>query len=460
MWLAGYVLARCGRGDSPPDWLGARSWKGAYQLFYDVLAQGRSPRTFANSLKNCRDTFDPFVGSQARTGWRDARHEPPAQLPSQAASILRLWKDRSEPELQAAVQPLLNGAVPGSEGRDPGSAPRGRVTLLTDEKAIASTFGIWLQKVTKGAVRRSPNIWWLPGVSLSVRGSALRGSSLSREERRAARSCELNPCGGGGGEDRLSGIGRDQAGRLWLMRQGRLKPHGREHREVTEKEFRLATGLAPVPVLPAKGTSGRDWYPVCRIDAQPAEVIAATTLFVARCDLARAYKSGDVFGPQLAREKAVLAGDEIMGFLKRKARPSAAETRILKKHAEVWNALRDALKRRKLRFEKPRPAPGYEVDGVIRLKEPVLVEIKTAVTAADVYEAVGQLTLYRHLLWPHAAHRQLLVVPDAPSAPLAAALKDLNFHVCRYRRATAKGRGSGRIVFEDILFSLCRSGSG
>ena len=101
-----------------------------------------------------------------------------------------------------------------------------------------------------------------------------------------------------------------------------------------------------------------------------------------------------------------------------------------------------------------RPAPGFEVDGVISVSpRPVLVEIKTAFSAATVYTAVGQLMLYRRMLCSDGSHRLALVLPRAPSAPLGKALTALGFLVCVYRRVK-NDAGSDSIVFDDTLRRL------
>lgn len=110
MQLVAYALARCGDReggvDRPPAWLEVDSWREAYGRFYSVLGDGRTLRSFANSLKNARDAFDAHVDS-SRIGWVDrdpVRNRGPDTM---VGRMLGDWGQRSDAELQAAVLAVL-----------------------------------------------------------------------------------------------------------------------------------------------------------------------------------------------------------------------------------------------------------------------------------------------------------------------------------------------------------------
>jgi 5-methylcytosine-specific restriction enzyme A len=108
MWIVGYFLSRFGtridgKAPSPPSKLQVKEWNRAYAIFYRSLGDGRTLGSFANSLKNARDSFDAHVSS-GRVGWRrDGETREPAQLPNSAAKIIRQWGDRSEGEIWTLV---------------------------------------------------------------------------------------------------------------------------------------------------------------------------------------------------------------------------------------------------------------------------------------------------------------------------------------------------------------------
>lgn len=104
--LTALFLSRCGRKVEggkpfPPPQLGTDNWAVAYAAFFDQLADGRTLRSFHNSLKATRDQFDSHVDS-GRRGWLvDGKPKP---LPNLDASILEEWRDRTSDELWAAVR--------------------------------------------------------------------------------------------------------------------------------------------------------------------------------------------------------------------------------------------------------------------------------------------------------------------------------------------------------------------
>lgn len=111
--LVGLFLPRYGRKDEgrtplPPAQLGTDSWREAYAAFFHLLADGRSLRSFQNSLKLTRDQFDSHVDS-GRRGFRvDGM---PSPLPKRDAEILGTWRSRSEDELWRAIRPFWESGV-------------------------------------------------------------------------------------------------------------------------------------------------------------------------------------------------------------------------------------------------------------------------------------------------------------------------------------------------------------
>lgn len=118
MWLVGYFLSRFGakaegRTASPPSRLNVAKWNRAYPMFYRALGDGRTLASFANSLKNARDSFDAHVSSD-RVGWRrDNETREPAQLPNLARRVIDLWGARTEDEVWAGVARFADMSAAG-----------------------------------------------------------------------------------------------------------------------------------------------------------------------------------------------------------------------------------------------------------------------------------------------------------------------------------------------------------
>ena len=450
MWLVAYAMARCGDSQGPPPWLGASSWGAVYDQFYPSLGDGRQPSTFAHSLKNARDTFDPYVDRPARVGWRAPDHSVPPPM-AIIQTILQAWGDRPDEALKVAVLAIRDG----SHSSPLEIAP---LVLLTSSAELEKAWDQWVKTIIADAEPAGERRWWHAGlklhVKLEVQAGRTQSVALSRHEGADRWTVELKPLSRPGNANLLSAIGRDEAGGLWLLRQGWLHPHTRSAPHIKDDLFRIGTGLTPTAVTVGSGPTDRKWYRVCSLEGPAANVLAATTLFVARCDLARRQHDAQPPSDDELRElQSLLAADETMGFLLRQARPAEGQRLIWKKHAEVFSALKACLGGVGLRLDKIRPAPGYEVDGVIPLDEPILVEIKTAISAADIYTAVGQLILYRRLMCPKDSHRLVLVLPKRPSVPLRRVLEELEFSICVYTRTETEG-DVAKVSFDEALSYL------
>jgi 5-methylcytosine-specific restriction protein A len=128
MILAGYYLARAGRRlpdggpPLPPAALRTDEWSRAYACFYGELGDGRTLRTFSNSLKNARDLFDGHVDS-GRVGWRETGPgRAPLPLTRDAQRVVDRWGSRSISDLWEAVQrfadPTVGSDVPAAVLKD------------------------------------------------------------------------------------------------------------------------------------------------------------------------------------------------------------------------------------------------------------------------------------------------------------------------------------------------------
>ena len=158
--LVGYYLSRCGERpqDTPPQppmELESTTWKQAYALFFRSLGGDRSPRQFANSLKNTRDSFDAHIES-SRVGWRqpDAARTPQT-LPARAETIFDSWKTRTDDDLWVAVSRFID-ARPRDRSRGvTESVPVDAATLTkSSEPLLQSGFGSQGGSSHRGSKRR------------------------------------------------------------------------------------------------------------------------------------------------------------------------------------------------------------------------------------------------------------------------------------------------------------------
>lgn len=226
---------------------------------------------------------------------------------------------------------------------------------------------------------------------------------------------EINVPGKHGDANSLSAAARDEQGRIWIIRQGRLHQNGSS--DVHWNQFNAVTSLAAASVRMSK-PRGRKWYRVAMLDVPADEVQRQTSAFVRHCALVRAHfgAPSEILDPAIA-EHPVGRPEIPYEYV-----VSATEEKTVQAiHAKVWQDLKQAFYLRGIDSWKPPSRDGYEVDLVVRGSSPMLIEIKTGATAADVYEGVGQLMLYPKIFSDLAGHRRVLMLPGGGPRP---ALKD------------------------------------
>ncbi len=124
---------------------------------------------------------------------------------------------------------------------------------------------------------------------------------------------------------------------------------------------------------------------------------------------------------------------------------------VLALHGYVWQALAEALGED---IDKPR-GNGFAADAITSASK-LLIEIKTGTSPQNIYEAVGQLTLYPYLIGLGAAYAPVLLVPDEPALKplLTAALHGAEIEVFSY--AVRNGGEEPEITFSDEFLQRCR----
>lgn len=210
----------------------------------------------------------------------------------------------------------------------------------------------------------------------------------------------------------------DGGGRTWVLHQGRMTV---SLARVKEGDFVAVTRLEPATVRFSDGSS-RPYHPVACMDDPAADVRSAVAEFVRNCALVR-LSAG--LSPKLAKALAAARQaehtltPEIGGSYETASRGSVIAHR---NHAVVWKALAAELKRRGLSHANTRVL-GLGPD-LFTTEDPLaLFEIKTRVDPADVFKAIGQLAVYKHIL--KMPFRKVLVVPAGMGEGMASTINAL-----------------------------------
>lgn len=111
-WIVGFFLSKFGnkvkgKRTAPPVELKTNSWKVAYKYFYKKFGNGKTLKTFENSLKNCRDTYDGHTSSSERIGWKDQKGNP-VKLQSLARSVFSQYSLLSREKIWIEISEMIS----------------------------------------------------------------------------------------------------------------------------------------------------------------------------------------------------------------------------------------------------------------------------------------------------------------------------------------------------------------
>jgi hypothetical protein len=247
-----------------------------------------------------------------------------------------------------------------------------------------------------------------------------------------------------------SAIAVDEKGRRYLVRQGDLHDNSASAR-IKGVAFAHRTGLEPIEMAVGRKKARKSWYVVACLDGNSSRVIRNNTVdFVRRCWNARTY--GETAGKDHDRLDLLFGKPERGGWFD--VDPTQTPRRVLRVQGYVYECLEQILKESDITLRKPRHAANYEVDGTIEtLQGSILLEIKTSISAADVYCGVGQLIIYPIILPDLAGHARILLLPDTPPKPLIEALNGCEIELHYY--AIKRGSKRAEAVFSSSFLQRC-----
>ncbi|MBD3831756.1 MAG: hypothetical protein IE910_00170 [Brevundimonas sp.] len=352
--------------------------------------------------------------------------------------------------------PAITAAELGKLLQGSAGEPGVRLQLLDSLAEIDTAWARWIEALGMGSRPLNGRKRWLLSETLMYRvspsGKRAGATDIELGVRPSGKpwTVEINAPRAPDDEMGLASVARSRDGRLFLIRQGLLGANSDSAGRINQEQFRTLSGLTPFAVSGGNAKSPRDWYVVAALDAPATDIRAQTGDFVQACARARARSRGasDIITPA----QPSFASPETGGVATRKAIPARPATEIVLAHGEVSLKLASLLEPAGMQLLKDRHEIGYAVDGTILAPGgPILLEIKTGTTAADVYEGVGQLMLYAQML-RLPVHKKVLLIPSVPSQPLVDAVTACGITLHSYR-LTVKG-SSALVEFTDDFLGL------
>jgi hypothetical protein len=319
------------------------------------------------------------------------------------------------------------------------------LTLLNDVQLVRGSFREWHEILRKGG-EQIGSATQLEGTDVRFRRIARHRENLHLDfwiGSSSSSAVQLNEPAAAGSENPGTTIAVNHKGKRFLVRQGDL--HGNPpSKRIKDAEFTRRTGLQPVSMSVAGSSARKRWHIVAALDGRSNAAIRNDTVeFVRRCWNAR------IFGKQAADDQDRLT--TLFGSAERGGwydiDPSLLPTRVLKVQGYVSECLEEVLAKSGIELRKPRHAANYEVDGTVDTPDgSVLIEIKTGVSAADVYCGVGQLTVYPIVLPNLVKHARILLLPGRPGPQLTKALDGCGVELHSYELTRGRRRATARFA--------------
>lgn len=325
------------------------------------------------------------------------------------------------------------------------------IELLTDQSECDKAFRDWAKTLINGSFEQSYG-WLIRGTSIAFTnyghgepGSISTQVMLGADIKSNSNIVKIvNPDASQGDKGKLTVVGRDEDGRIYLLREGWLKPN-KLSRDI-RSEFSSLSGINPVPLMTKNGVSKREWYIVADLTLSPLQIVRQTVSFTLACARARAKAGG---GASPVNDQPYRLGADEKGHTVKIVLPGG-KAEVIKLQGYVWTELQTIIGSD---FIKPQNS-SFSVDGYIQSLD-MLIEIKTGVYAHDIYEAVGQLYLYPSLIGISQNTKRVLLIPDNPpmNAMLSAALRAASIEVFTY--CVKSGADKPAIVFSDAFLMRC-----
>lgn len=312
------------------------------------------------------------------------------------------------------------------------------LALVTDEAVSRGAFAIWRRALLDSAVRRGTLYWLLEGGIVLRPGRSGRTPGDDRMELGTdptgrSWAVQINEPRIAGDHNSLSAIALSPGGERFLLRQGFLRPNEQGGHTISGAEFVSRTGLAPVRVRAEGLAARRQWFTVCTLESSPEEMRLATSRFVDRCAAARASADAGEAPGDAGLDDLFSSGESGDSYTRRARAADEART-IRRRHGAVWLQLAGLLTGSGINIRKGRHPLGYEVDAEIEGggTPPLLVEIKTSVSAGDIHSGVGQLHLYPRLLQRLAGYERALLLPKMPAPEVRQAVERCGIAIHTY----------------------------
>lgn len=325
--------------------------------------------------------------------------------------------------------------------------------LVSDQNTCNEVYKKWLSLLKKNSFKIKNQAWRLKGHNVLLGNYGHDDPAPLNEKVTLGWHPDMkngivqiaSPRGEDFDRHKLTIVAKNEVGNRLLLREGRLH-RNRLSRLVKADAFERSSTLSPLEIYVEERLSNRPYYLVANVDAPDSEIIQTTANFVLGCTLAR-LSSPTV--DNLIVHSYHMGADE-KGGVTVIAQPGWTKE-VYRLQGYVWQELRAKLGED---LQKPQ-RQGFAVDAIYSPAN-LLIEIKTSINTSSIYEAVGQLSLYPHIIGLDKKLKPVLLLPDSATLPavLTESLRETGIILHTYNIKFNAGSEPTITISEDFI-NLC-----
>lgn len=332
-----------------------------------------------------------------------------------------------------------------------------KLQLVVDTAVSQQSFADWESCLLAGAIQNG-SMWWMHEGGVFFRrhqDGENGGLELGLDPLGKVWAVQINEPPVPGDYNRMSNIAVDPSGARFLLRQGWLRPNSQHPIDIKDEDFIDLTGLQPVPVEGEGLAAKRRWFVVAALNEEPEVICRRTASFVERCWAARATPLQGAKAQFQPPFEPYLGGSEKGGTYTIYPKSMLDPKIVLRRHGIIWRCLTALLSANKVSYCKWQHPSGYQIDLVIdrKTEQPSLVELKTEISAADLYTGIGQLYLYRRLFPALKNHSPVLLIPKGLQEGVKSAIKECGVAIHEYE--LIENDNDGHAIFSPEFLAFC-----
>lgn len=304
--------------------------------------------------------------------------------------------------------------------------------LVTDQKSCDEAYNKWTEALKNNSIKLDDDSWLMKerNVVFGNYGHGDEGEIVDQVMFGSFPDIKngivkiVRPIGSGLDNRKKTILAKNEKGSFFLLREGRLQKNFLSPL-IAGDDFTNLSGQETLQVFVENNLSTKNYYLVASLDTMDADIANKTADFVEGCTRARIAMINTPTGTVEHTYRLGVGekgGKSFINFPER-------STEVYRLQGYVYETLERIFQEDLIKLKRN----GYEIDAFIK-SSGLLLEIKTGTNSQCVYEAVGQLKMYPHLIGLDHVLKSVLLIPDHPpvNKHLSDAIESLGIELHTY----------------------------